>query len=97
MERIPHLKEVLAPFASPKLQELLADMDELTDIYDLLAAAIVDEPPFSVREGGFIRDGYNEKVDELRHILSGGKGIIAEVEAREKERTGIKSLKVGYN
>ncbi len=97
LERLPHLRETLAPFAAPRLQELLGSIDELTDIYELLAAAIVDEPPFSVREGGFIRDGYNEKVDELRHILSGGKGIIAEVEAREKERTGIKSLKVGYN
>ena len=97
LERIPHLKETLTPFASPKLQELLSDIDELRDIHELLAAAIVDEPPFSVREGGFIRDGYHEEVDSLRHILSGGKGIIAEVEAREKEKTGIKSLKVGYN
>ena len=97
LERIPNLKETLAPFAAPRLRELLGELDDLTDIYELLAAAIVDEPPFSVREGGFIRDGYNEEVDNLRHILSGGKGIIAEVEAREKERTGIKSLKVGYN
>ena len=97
LERLPHLRESLAPFAAPRLQELLGEIDELTDIYELLAAAIQDEPPFSVREGGFIRDGYNDRVDELRHILSGGKGIIAEVEAREKERTGIKSLKVGYN
>ena len=59
--------------------------------------AVVDEPPFSVREGGVIRDGYDQEVDRLRDILSGGKGVIAGVEAREKEKTGIKSLKVGYN
>ena len=57
----------------------------------------MDDPPFSVREGGFIRDGYDGEVDRLREILSGGKGVIAEVEAREREKTGIKSLKVGYN
>ena len=57
----------------------------------------MDDPPFSVREGGFIQNGWNEEVDRLRHILSGGKGVIAEVEAREREKTGIKSLKVGYN
>ncbi len=64
---------------------------------ELLCRAIVDEPPFSVREGGFIRPGYDGEVDRLRGILSGGKNVIAEVEAREKEKTGIKSLKVGYN
>ena len=66
-------------------------------MYQLLCQAIVDDPPFSVREGGFIRDGYDSEVDRLRGILSGGKGVIAEVEAREREKTGIKSLKVGYN
>ena len=57
----------------------------------------MDDPPFAVREGGFIRPGYDGEVDRLHGILSGGKGFIAEVEAREKEKTGIKSLKVGYN
>ena len=79
------------------LGELARDLDCLEDVYQLLCRAIVDEPPFSVREGGFIRDGYDAEVDRLRGILSGGKGVIAEVEAREKEKTGIKSLKVGYN
>ncbi|MBR2895256.1 MAG: DNA mismatch repair protein MutS [Oscillospiraceae bacterium] len=97
LERLPHLKECLAPFAAPKLLELAEELDPLDDVYQLLCTSIVDDPPFSVREGGFIRDGYSEEVDRLRHILSGGKGIIAEVEAREREKTGIKSLKVGYN
>ena len=56
-----------------------------------------DDPPFSVREGGFIRDGYDAEVDRLRDILVNGKDLVAGIEAREKERTGIKSLKVGYN
>ena len=60
-------------------------------------AVLVDEPPFSVREGGMIREGYDDEVDRLRGILSGGKGFIAQLEAREKEKTGIRTLKVGYN
>ena len=97
LERLPNLLDKLSPFTAGRLGELAAELDTLDDIYALLCQAIVDEPPFSVREGGFIREGYNEEVDRLRSILSGGKGIIAEVEAREKEKTGIKSLKVGYN
>ena len=97
LQRLPELKEKLAPFTAGRLGELQQELDTLEDVEALLSAAIVDEPPFSVREGGFIRAGYNEEVDHLRHILTGGKGVIAEVEAREKEKTGIKSLKVGYN
>jgi len=97
LEKLPHLLTCLAPFSAGRLGELSRELDTLDDVYALLCEAIVDEPPFSVREGGFIREGYNEEVDRLRHILTGGKGIIAEVEAREKEKTGIKSLKVGYN
>ena len=97
LEKLPEVKAELAPFVSGRLGELSAALDPLEDVCQLLRQAIVDDPPFSVREGGFIRDGWNEEVDRLRHILSGGKGIIAEVEAREREKTGIKSLKVGYN
>ena len=97
LQKLPHLKETLAPFTAGLLGDLGARLDALEDVYELLCESIVDEPPFSVREGGFIRDGYDGEIDRLRHILTGGKGIIAEVEAREKEKTGIKSLKVGYN
>jgi len=97
MERLPELKARLAPFPAGLLGELAEELDTLEDVCALLRRAIVDEPPFSVREGGFIRPGYDQEVDKLRDILSGGKSVIAEVEAREKERTGIKSLKVGYN
>ena len=97
LEKLPELRERLAPFTQGRLQELYRELDALEDVQALLARAIVDEPPFSVREGGFIREGYNGEVDRLREILSGGKGIIAEVETREREKTGIKNLKVGYN
>ena len=95
--KLPELKEKLSPFPAGRLGELGESLDLLEDAYALLARAVVDEPPFSVREGGFIRDGFHPEVDRLRDILSGGKSVIAEVEAREREKTGIKSLKVGYN
>ena len=82
---------------SALLQEIWHDIDPLTDIHNLVESAIVDDPPFSVREGGMIREGFNEEIDNLRFEMSDGKGIIARIEASEKERTGIKNLKVGYN
>ena len=97
LEKLPALRERLAPFSAGRLGELAAGLDALEDVRDLLARALVDDPPFSVREGGLIRPGYDPEVDRLRDILSGGKGFIAGVEAREREKTGIKSLKVGYN
>ncbi len=97
IERLPAIREQLASFSDRRLAELTEELDTLDGIGGRLAAAICDEPPFSVREGGFIRDGFHEEVDRLRHILKSGKGVIAEIEAREKERTGIRSLKIGYN
>ncbi|MCI9038237.1 MAG: DNA mismatch repair protein MutS [Oscillospiraceae bacterium] len=97
LERLPNLKEKLAAFPGGRLGEMAGELDLLEDVHQLLCRAIVDDPPFSVREGGFIRPGYDPEVDRLHDILSGGKGVIAEVESREKEKTGIKSLKVGYN
>ena len=97
LEKLPELREKLSAFSGGRLGELGRELDVLEDVYALVCRAVVDEPPFSVREGGVIRDGYDQEVDRLRDILSGGKGVIADVEAREKEKTGIKSLKVGYN
>ncbi|MEG2175972.1 MAG: DNA mismatch repair protein MutS [Oscillibacter sp.] len=97
IEKLPDLGELLAAFPGGRLGELAAELDLLTDVGEKIAAAICDEPPFSVREGGFIRDGYDAEIDRLRDILKGGRGVIAELEAREKERTGIRGLKVGYN
>ena len=97
IEKLPNLHEQIAQLNDRRLGELTEALDTLDDIGARIAETICDEPPFSVREGGFIRDGYHEEVDRLRHILKGGKGIMAEMEAREKERTGIRTLKIGYN
>ena len=95
--RLPHLRDLLEGLASPLLQSLREELDDLSDLRALIGRGIQDDPPFSVREGGFIRDGYDPEVDRLRDILVHGKDMVAAVEAREKEKTGIKSLKVGYN
>ena len=97
IEKLPAVAVQLEQFSTGRLAELRRALDTLDDIGGRIAAVICDEPPFSVREGGFIRDGYDQEVDRLRHILKGGKGVIAEMEAKEKERTGIRTLKIGYN
>ncbi len=97
IEKLPAIRDQLSQFTDRRLTELCTQLDTLEDIGGRIAAAIADEPPFSVREGGFIRDGFDEEVDRLRHILKGGKGVITEMEAREKEKTGIRTLKIGYN
>ena len=97
IERLPAIKAQLSAFTDRHLTELCQQLDTLQDIGSRIAETICDEPPFSVREGGFIRDGFHEEVDRLRHILKGGKGVITEMEAREKEKTGIRTLKIGYN
>ena len=96
-ERLPQVLSLLGSFRNGRLKELAETLDPLTDIYDAIAEILVDEPPFSVREGGMIREGCNEELDRLRDILHGGKGFLAEIEQREKERTGIRTLKIGYN
>ena len=96
-ERLPRVLSLLGSFRNGRLKELAETLDPLTDIYDAIAEILVDEPPFSVREGGMIREGCNEELDRLRDILHGGKGFLTEIEQREKERTGIRTLKIGYN
>ena len=95
--KIPKLRELCAAVDAPLIAEVRQGLDDLTALREELERAIVDEPPFTVREGGMIREGYDDEVDRLRGILSGGKGFIAQLEAREKEKTGIRTLKVGYN
>jgi len=97
LEIIPDLKKQLMSFQSPVLQDCLNEMTDLNDLLVLIDQAIVDEPPFSVREGGLIREGYSQDLDELRRISRSGKEWITELQKKEIERTGIKSLKVGYN
>ena len=93
---LPRLAEQLAPFRSLELREIGA-MDVLEDVRRRIDEAICDEPPFSVREGGVLRPGYSEEVDHLRDVRDNGARLVSELEARERERTGIKKLKVGYN
>jgi DNA mismatch repair protein MutS len=93
---LPRLKELLAPFGSKELSQIAA-MDALEDVRAAIDRAICDDPPFSVREGGILREGYSEEVDRLRGLRDHGAESIAALEARERERTGIKKLKVGYN
>ena len=95
--KLPRLRELLEGCPSALLTALTGELDDLEELRTLISRAIVDEPPFSVREGGLIREGYDPEVDRLRDILTNGKDLVAAIEAREKEKTGIKSLKVGYN
>ena len=95
--KLPQLRERLAPYPSALLKSLSGELDDLEGLRNLIGRAIVDEPPFSVREGGFIRLGYDAEVDRLRDIQTRGKDMVLSIEAREKEKTGIKSLKVGFN
>ena len=93
---LPRLRELLAGFTSKELREIAA-MDALEDIRAAIDRAVCDDPPFSVREGGILREGYSEELDRLRRLRDHGSQAIAELESRERERTGIKKLKVGYN
>ena len=94
---LPEIKSVLSTTSSGQLKSIYENIDLLEDVQSLIDSAIVDEPPFSVREGGIIRKGFNEEIDELADIVDGGANILAEIEAREKERTGIPKLRVSYN
>ena len=94
---LPEVKAQLQNCESPLLRKLEAAIDPLTDCADLIENTIVDDPPLTVREGGIIRKGANPDADRLRDIMDGGKDIIASIEASEKEKTGIRTLKVSFN
>ncbi|MDL2288075.1 DNA mismatch repair protein MutS [Oscillospiraceae bacterium OttesenSCG-928-F05] len=94
---IPTIRALAEGLETELIKELAGAMDELRDIAEMIDRAIVENPPVSVREGGFIKKGYHEELDALRDILKGGRGGLAAIEAREREATGIKSLKVSYN
>ena len=97
LEVLPYIKRILGEFNSELLAELGRELDPLQDIFQLIGDAIVEEPPITVREGGIIKDGYNQEADKLRHAKTEGKNWLAELEAKEKEKTGIKTLKVKFN
>ena len=96
LSNLPELKELLSSTKSKLLQKHYSNLDELKDIYKLIDEAIVEDPPISVKEGGIIKKGYSKEIDEYRNASTDGKKWIIELEAREKELTGIKNLKVGY-
>ncbi len=97
LEMLPHIKQVLKEFSSPVLKQLEEEMDSLLDISGLIKKAIVDEPPLAQKDGGIIREGYHEDVDKFRRSRTDGKKWLSELEARERERTGIRTMKIKYN
>ncbi len=97
LSKLPYIKELIQDLKSDYNRQLYERLDLLEDIYTLIDASINEEAPLSVKEGGIIKDGYDELVDEYRHASTEGKAWISELEAEERERTGIKSLKIRYN
>jgi DNA mismatch repair protein MutS len=97
ISKLPKLKSILKDVKANLLTEIYNNIDVLDDVYNLINSAIVEEPPFSVREGGIIQSNYNDELDLLKGDMSNGRGIIAQIESQERERTGIPKLKVGYN
>lgn len=97
LEQVPALAALAMQVEHPAVQALGDSLQGLPEVTELIARAITDEPPLTVREGNLIKDGYDPDLDELRGISRGGKGWIAQLETTERERTGIKSLKVGFN
>lgn len=96
-ERLPKIKELILGCSSVYLRDIYHSIDTLSDVCELIESAIVDEPPFSLREGGMIKRGYSAELDELKDIMEDGAGVIASIEAKQREETGIPKLKVGYN
>ena len=97
LEMLPHIKRLLGEFRSAVFKELEADLDPLEDLYSLIERAIEDDPPITVRDGGMIKEGFSEEADRLRQAKTEGKDWLAQLESREKEKTGIKNLKIKFN
>ncbi len=97
LRALPQIKAHLSTLTAPLLQNLNRNIDELADCAERIESTIVDEPPITVREGGMIRPGANADADRLRDIMNGGKDTIAAIETAEKEKTGIRTLRVGFN
>ena len=94
---LPHVKSILREFQTGLLAQYESELDELEDLYAAIDAAIIEEPPILIKEGGMIKDGYNTTVDELKHAKSDGKQWLLDLEAKEREATGIKNLKIKFN
>ena len=94
---IPPIRRLLGQFQSEELKKVYEDMDELQDLYQVLDKAIVEDPPLAMKEGGIIKDGYDQQIDDYRQAKTKGKTWLAELEAEEKEKTGIKNLRIKFN
>ena len=97
LQRLPDVKNVLAQCTSSKLKELYEELDELKDVYELIEKSIVEDPPMTIKDGGIIKMGYDPEIDKLKTATTEGKNWIIKLESEEKEKTGIKTLKIGYN
>lgn len=97
LDKVPFVKETLATFDEPEIVKFAESLDPLTDLKDLLENSLTDDPPMTIKEGNIIRDGFNDELDRYRDASRNGKQWIAELESQEKQATGIKSLKIGYN
>ncbi|MFQ7311740.1 DNA mismatch repair protein MutS [Sellimonas sp.] len=97
LSMLPHIKYILGDLRSELLKDLWDQMDPLEDLYGLIEQAVIDDPPLAMKEGGIIKDGYNEEVDRLRKAKTDGKTWLAELEQKEREKTGIKNLRIKYN
>ena len=94
---LPYIKSLLGEFSSALLKKIYEDLDVLSDLYDLIDRSIDEEPPITIREGNIIKDGYSEEADRFRKAKTEGKSWLADLEAEEKEKTGIKNLKIKFN
>ena len=97
VQMLSPIKTVLKEFKKPLLQTIDSEIDDLTDLYDLITAAITEEAPIAIKEGGIIKDGFNEDIDRLKSAKTQGKEWLAELESQDRERSGIKNLKIKYN
>ena len=97
LSMLPHIKQLLSSCNSELVKEIYEELDPLSDIYELIDASIVEEPPIAIKDGGLIKEGFNEEVDRLRRAKTDGKTWLFELETNEKERTGIKNLKIKFN
>ena len=97
LAKMPYICDCASNFHKGVLAQAVADLEPLTDIYELLESSLAEDPPITIKEGGLIKEGYNEEADYLRNASTNGKSIILEMEAKEREATGIKNLKISYN
>ncbi len=97
LRKVPALKSSISKLNGRLLEDISGSFFNFDELCNLIGNAIVEEPPYKVREGGMVKNGFNSELDELRNLLSNGKGYLSDIQIREQERTGIKKLKIGYN